>query len=137
MALLNREDLLKKQELKVAKVELEDGNFVFVRQMTGRERDDFEQSLLVKTYDRKGRMDGVEQNLSDFRAKLAVRTICDESGALLLDKKDAEILSQNMAISTLEKIVEAAQELNAITEKDKAKLVKNSENGQVVASSSD
>ena len=76
--LLSRKRLLEKEELTIVKVEFENGDFVFVRQMTGHERDTFEQSLLKKNRDAKGVITGYEQATEDFRAKLAVVTLCDE-----------------------------------------------------------
>jgi len=134
--LLNREALLKKEELEVVKVELSKDEFVFVKQMTGRERDNFEQSLLKKTKDAKGQIVGFEQATEDFRAKLAVVTICDEKGVLLLKHEDYPLLSQMMSATRLEKIVNVAQKLNAISEEDKEALVKNSEAGQPGSSTS-
>lgn len=123
MAILKREDLLKKEELKTVKVDLGKGDFVYVRQMTGRERDRFEQSLL-KQVNKKGQI-VYEQSLEDFRAKLAVNTICDSEGNNLLNPEDYGTLSQHMSAARLERIVEVAQELNKITDKDKENLVKN------------
>jgi hypothetical protein len=126
---LNRAELLKKEELKKEKIDLGNGKFVFVRQMTGHERDTFEQSLLKKSKDFKGNVT-FEQSLDDFRAKLAVVTLCDEEGKALLLPSDYPLLSQNMSAKTLETIVNAAQKLNAISEQDKEELVKNSAAGQ-------
>ena len=125
--LLDRKSLLEKEELTRVKVEFEDGDFVYVRQMTGHERDTFEQSLLKKNRDSKGTVISYEQSTEDFRAKLAVVTICDESGNTILQPNDYGVLSRSMSARKLEKIVEKAQSLNAITEEDKEALVKNSE----------
>lgn len=119
--LLDRSGLLKKEELKKEKVDLGNGEFVFVRQMTGRERDRFEQSLFKEE---DGKM---VRSLDDFRAKLAVNTICGEDGKNLLQPQDIVVLSTNMSAARLEKIVEIAQKLNKISEEDKEAMVKNSE----------
>jgi len=137
MGLLSKKQLLEKGVIEVVKVDLGNENFVFVRQMSGRERDHFEQSLLKMTKDSKGKIDGYEQNLEDFRAKLAVATICDEKGELLLTFNDFPVLSQNMGYTMLDKIIAAAQELNKITEEDKEVLLKNSEAVQDGNSNSD
>ena len=124
MKLLNRESLLKKDVLKIEKVQLSEDEYVYVRQMTGRERDSFEKLLLRETKVN-GKLD-FEKNLDDFRAKLAVTTLCDEEGNILLTPGDYSLLSQNMAASKLEKIVTMASKMNAISEEDKEALVKNS-----------
>lgn len=126
MALLKRQELLKKQELKTERVDLDNGDHVFVREMTGRERDNFEASMLKEVKGKDGAID-YQRNLQDFRAKLAVNTMCDEEGEPLLDHKDYSRLSQNMGAARLGVIAEAAQKLNKITEEDKENLVKNSE----------
>jgi len=133
--LLGRKLLLAKEECKIEKVKLESGDYVFVRQMSGRDRDRWESSIL-KRVEKAGKVT-MEQNLEDFRAKLVVATVCDEKGILLLQPADAPILSQNMTARSLEVIVEAAQKLNKITEEDKENLTKNSEAAQSGSSTSD
>lgn len=135
--LLDRNSLLKKEPVEIVKVDLGSDEFVYVRQMSGRERDTFEQSLIKETKDAKGEVTGYDRSLVDFRAKLAVVTICDEQGNTLLKPTDYETLSINMSARRLEKIVNEAQKLNAITEEDKENLVKNSVGDQVASSSSD
>ena len=136
MGELNRNALLEKEVLEVEKVKLDKGAFTYVRQMTGRERDRFDQSLMQEVKDRSGNKT-YERNLSDFRAKLAVNTLCDKTGKNLLTQKDVGTLSQNMSAARLEKIVTKSQDLNKITEEDKENLVKNSEGDQVADSNSD
>ena len=135
--LLNRDALLAKEELTIEKVEFDNGDFVYVRQMTGHERDLFEQSLLKKNRDAKGIVVSYEQATEDFRAKLAVVTLCDEAGNSILEPKDYPILSRNMSAKRLETIINKAQKLNAITEEDKEAIVKNSVADQVGSSNSD
>lgn len=122
--LLDRESLLKREELKIVKVEFDDGGFVYVRQMYGRERDRFEKSILVQQADGKGGTK-YETDLEDFRAKLAVQTVCDAKGNNLLRPEDAAELSKNMSAYKLEKIVEVAQSLNKISEEDRDEMLKN------------
>jgi ABC-type ATPase involved in cell division len=123
---LSRNLLLQKEELEKVKVDLGKGEFVFVRQMTGRERDNFEQSLIKEKKNAKGEVVSYDRALGDFRAKLAVVTVCDEEGKALFLPDDYSLLSQNMSAKRLEIIVNAAQKLNAISEEDKEALVKNS-----------
>ena len=123
--LLSREQLLTKEKLEIVKVEFEDGNFVYVRQMTGHERDTFEQSLLRKTQDSKGKVN-YEQATEDFRAKLSVCTVCDESGELILQPGDYPKLSRSMSAKKLETIINKASEINKISEEDKEGIIKNS-----------
>lgn len=136
MALLDRSKLLAKETLKIEKVELGNDEFVYVRQMTGREKDRWEASLLKTVPDGKGGIK-TESNMNDFRAKLVVNTICDENGTLLLNYDDYALLSSNMSADTLDKLVKASQGLNAISEEDKDEILKNSEGGQADSSTSD
>lgn len=118
--LLTREMLLKKSDLKKKKVTFEDGSFVYVREMNGRERDLFESSILVEKED-----GTVERDTKDFRAKLAVYTVCDEEGNLILKPEDYKTLSQNISAARLARIATAARDLNKITEEDKENESKN------------
>ena len=124
--LLDRKKLLEKEVLQTVKVDLGNDEFVYVRQMTGRERDNFEQSLMKRIQHPDGKIT-YEQALTDFRAKLAVCTLSDEKGNALLQPGDYPALSQAMSAARLEKIINEAQKLNKITEEDKEGLVKNSE----------
>jgi len=122
--LLTREKLLKRDDLSIEKVDLGNGDFVFVRQMTGHERDSFEQSLLKEIEHPNGVVE-YKRSVKDFRAKLAVQTICDEKGNLILKPNDIELLSNSMSAAKLEKVIEVAQRLNAMDEQTKEKMVKN------------
>jgi len=121
---LDKAALLQKQELEIVEVDLGNNECVFVRQMTGHERDSYEQSLIHRFKDGKG-MPDYEMRLDDFRARLVAHTVCDVDGKLLLDPRDYKQLSNNMSAARLEKIVNVAQEINAITDEDKEELVKN------------
>jgi hypothetical protein len=132
--LLNRDQLLTPEKLEVVKVNLGKDEFVYVRQMTGRERDHFEQSLIKENKNVEG---GYEKSLEDFRAKLSVCTVCDAEGKLIFQQNDYSVLSQSMSAARLEKIVNVAQKLNKISEEDKEGLVKNFEAGLAGSSSSD
>jgi len=136
MAFLNRQQLLAKEDLEIRKVDLGKGDFVYVKQMTARERDTLEQTLLTKVVGKDGGAT-YEQNLKDFRSKLAVNTVCDEKGNLLLKPGDFETLANSISAARMERIINVAQELNKITHEDKDALVKNSGNDPAGASPSD
>lgn len=125
MALLTRDQLLQKDELLKEKVMLNEENdeFVYVRQMTAHEKNIWEMSQLQRTGTGKNLAYNVV--LDEYRAKLAVVTICDEEGNLLFRPTDFDLLSNAMSAAKLEKIVDVAQRLNAITEEDKEELTKN------------
>jgi hypothetical protein len=136
MILLTREALLQKDDLKVEKVELSKG-YVFVREMTGHEKDVWEQSMLKqKPSGNKNKGIEYETTLEDFRAKLAVVTVCDAEGNLLFKPEDAKVLNKMMSATNMERIVTAAQKLNAISEQEKEEILKNSEADQTDSSNS-
>ena len=122
--ILSAADLLAKETLEIREVQLDKGAVVYVKQMTGKERDSFEQSMMRKVPG-KGGIIVHEHSLSNFRAKLAVRCLCDAEGNLLLKTTDADTIGENMSAARLEKIVNVAQEMNAISEEDKDGILKN------------
>jgi len=65
-----------------------------------------------------------------------VVTLCNKEGDLIFGANDIEALNSAIKASDLEKIVEKAQELNAISEQDKEEILKNSDVGQEDNSSS-
>lgn len=91
-----------------------EGSFVFVRTMSGTERDAFEQSMLAAKK-------GGTTNLVNIRARLAVLCICDEKGQRLFADDDAEALGKKSAM-VLDRIFEVAQRLNGIGVKDVKEL---------------
>lgn len=128
MGLLNRSALLQKEPLKMEKVDLGNDEFVYVKEMTGKQRDMFEQSLRKQVV--KGKTVDYEMALDNFRAKLAVATVCDETGVLLLTPRDVDALGENMGAARLAMIADAAGKLNKISEEEQEDLVKNSNAGE-------
>ncbi len=124
MKLLTRDMLLAKQKLRIEKVDLGNDEYVYVREMTGQDRDNFDQ--MVMTIQDDGTGEKVVRSLDDFRAKLAVCTICDEEGNLLLKPDDYKALSKNISAARLDKIATKAQELSRISKQDVDDMLKNS-----------
>ncbi|MBI4831011.1 MAG: hypothetical protein HY801_05545 [Candidatus Lindowbacteria bacterium] len=118
MGFLDRDGLLRKEDLKIERVDLGGGDFVFVHEMTGNQRDQFENSLLQEMEGGEGGDRPSNLSLENFRAKLAVCTLCDEKGNLLLRPRDAQKLSTNMSAARLELIANRARKLNRISTKD-------------------
>jgi len=126
--LLDRKKLLEKEKFQIKKIDFEDGSFIFVREMSGHERELFESSLMNEETDEKGDL-SYKRSMEDFRAKLAVCTLCD-NGVLILKSEDYTTLSKNMTAKTLTKIADTAQSINRISKEDKENLIKNSEAAQ-------
>jgi len=146
MALLGKAELMSKDTLKSEKVVLDtrvvepevlsqengtvvkeavvEEDYVFVRQMTGHEKSIWELSQVEKSG--QGKKVQYDVTLDDYRAKLAVVCVCDEKGELLFRPNDYKQFAMNISAAKLEKIVDVAQRLNAITEEDREEIVKNS-----------
>jgi len=120
MGLLNRSALLEKEKLEIQKVDLGKGDFVYVRQMTGFEKESFEHSIINLKED-----GTVERRSDDFRAKLAVCTVCDELGKLIFKNADIKVLSRSMSAARLTKIADVASTMNKMDEESKEKVTKN------------
>jgi hypothetical protein len=92
------------------------GGSVYVRVLTAFERDELE-----IVWD--------ETKRRNFRARLAVATVCDEHGNDLFELTDIEAVGRQPA-PALQRITEAALRLNGFTAAERERLEKNSENGQ-------
>lgn len=96
---------------------------VYVREMTGAERDAFEAFLI----DNRGPDE--KANLRGVRARLVALTLVDKDGNRIFSDADIDAVGGKGAKS-LEPIVEKAMALNALRQKDVEALAKNSETAQ-------
>lgn len=131
MAILKRDDILKADDLQKELVSVPEwGGDVYVRCMTGAERDKFESGIIE--------MRGKEQtlNMSNIRAKLASMSICDENGKRLFKEEDVQALSQKSG-AALDRVFAVAQRLSAITENDIKELTEVIKEDPFVGSPSD
>ena len=112
--MLTRDDILKAKDTQIEPVKAWGGT-VYVRGMTGTERDAYEASVIT--------MRGNKQsfNLKNVRAKLCVMTLCDKDGLRLFADGDVELLAEKSA-AELQKIFVVAQRLSGITERDVQEL---------------
>ena len=114
MDALTRENILEIQDIQIELVQIPEWGedaVVYVKGMTGAERDKFESSLVV--------LRGKSQtlNMANIRAKLASLTICDENGKRLFSEQDVQVLSQKSA-SALQRVFVVAQKLSRIGDED-------------------
>ena len=114
MDALTRENILEIQDIQIELVQIPEWGedaVVYVKGMTGAERDKFESSLMV--------LRGKSQtlNMANIRAKLASLTICDENGKRLFSEQDVQVLSQKSA-SALQRVFVVAQKLSRIGDED-------------------
>lgn len=109
--MLTKEQILGSSDLPTESVEVPEwGGTIYIRTMSGSDRDAFEQSMID------GKKSSVG-NLANIRARLAVKTVCDASGQRLFDDADAEALGTKSA-KALDRVFEVAQRLNGLGKKD-------------------
>tara|TARA_R110000822_G_scaffold282204_1_gene403781 strand:+ start:502 stop:855 length:354 start_codon:yes stop_codon:yes gene_type:complete len=116
---LDKKTILNSDDLPRQEVEVELwGGSVWVRTLTGSERDSFEESCVKN----KGKNRSV--NMENIRARLCVLTICNETGERLFDARDVDSLGKKSAMC-LDLIFAVAQKLNGLGSDDVEELAKN------------
>jgi len=112
MGTLTRETILAVQDLPVKTVAVPEwGGDVFVRSMTGAERDQYEQALMMS------RTPDGKVNIANVRGRLVAFCSVDENGKRLFEDADIDALGAKSAIA-LDRVFAAASALNGIGEKD-------------------
>lgn len=122
---LSRDAILGASDIVTEVVEVPEwGGIVYVRSMTGRERDEFEESILVDKREktRTGTRLTRQASLQNFRAKLAARVTYDADGQRLFSDADASLLGAKNS-GALQRIVKKAQELSGMTDEDVEDMV--------------
>lgn len=125
---LNRELLTSERATKIPRERLELpelGGFVYVKGMTGGERDEFEKSCR----DTKGRLRG------NTRARLAVRTVVNEDGSRVFTD-DEIIMVGRIRVDVLQKVFNLAQKLSGISDADVEELGGDSDGSEAGTDSS-
>jgi len=114
MKCLSRDDILQVDDLPRELVEVPPwGGSVYVRGLTGSERDLFEAEMVEWVGDGKNRYKQV--TLENARAKLAARTICDENGKRLFTDADIRALAEKSAVG-LQIVFDVAMRLSGLTQ---------------------
>lgn len=112
MNVLSREKILAVDDLQIRAVDVAEwGGSVNVRVLSGHYRAEF---LKIVRNNKEGVPD-------DFMARLLVYTVCDESGTPIFKPDDIEKL-QGKNSQALEKVFEAAAELNGLSESGREKI---------------
>jgi len=126
--LLDKQAILDAHDIVIEEVEvLEWGGAVRVRTLSGKARDEFEQSL---------RTGGGDLNMANVRAKMATLTIVDANGDLIFTFAEAQKLGERSA-RALDRVFMVAQRLAGFSKQDLAELTENLSDGQSDASISD
>lgn len=117
---LSKQDILSADDLARERVNVPewDGD-VFVRMMTGKEREIFEQSVM----DANGEIDYTKSH--DVFPRLVALTTTDEAGTLLFDRNgDIDALAAK-GVRALHRVASVALRLNALTEDEKKEMAAN------------
>lgn len=96
------------------------GGVVFIRALSGTDRDSWEQSVLEQ------HGEDVQVNMAGARAKLAALSIVDADGERMFSEDEIDELSKKSG-RALDRIFSAARKLNGITKEDVDELVGKSE----------
>jgi hypothetical protein len=115
---LTRDAILAAKDIQIEEVAVPewDGK-VFVKGMTGSERDKFEASIV------EFRGTSQKMNLSNVRALLASLTVCDKSGIHLFTEADVIALGEKSA-GALQRIFNVARRLSGLSPADVEELTK-------------
>ncbi len=104
--MLSRDEILSKAIVKQEVVNIPElGGDIIVSEMTGAERENWENSI-----EEKGRR-------TNLRAKLLVASLVDESGSRLFSQDDIEAVSK-LPFSIIEKLCDISSKLNGFTSKE-------------------
>jgi hypothetical protein len=116
---LSKDDLLKAEDLAAEEVDLSGippyNGTVLVRGMTGRERDEFEASIMVR---RGGRM---VPDLTNTRAKVVAKCLVDDDGARMFTDQEAVLLGEKSG-AVIDRIYAVAARLSGLRDEDMAEM---------------
>jgi hypothetical protein len=116
MAFLNKEQILEVDDTEYDVVPCPEwGGDVRLKSIKGRQRDEYEQSLIIE------RGGNRSMNLRNARAKLIVLCAVDEHGALLFNPDDLNALGRKNA-KPLDRLFDACRKLAGLSEDDVEKL---------------
>lgn len=128
--MLTRDAILQADDLPSERMDMPEwGGPVWIRTLTGTERDAFEQAMISM----RGKLR--EVNLRNARAKMAVMVLCDEQGQRLFRDEDADALGKKSS-KALDRIFDAAQRLNGMRKQDVEELTENFPDGPSASSTS-
>lgn len=139
VVLLSKDQILSAQDLDKELVHVPEwGGHIYVRALTGAERDAFEASLISERSVQRGRRQETirSSNFQNLRARLCALTICDENGERLFSDSDVKELGRKSA-TALTRVFEVAQRLSGLSDQDVEELAGNSEEDPSAGLSSD
>ena len=121
--LLTREEIFGSEDIKIEPVDLpewgEKGGRVFVKTLTGNERDAWEERMVNSRKTKGGKLD-----IRLLKAQLVIASVCDESGARIFVPTDAEELNAKSS-KCLDQLSTVAQRLSGISEQEAEEIAGN------------
>jgi hypothetical protein len=112
MALLTKDQMLAADDIKSERVPVPEwAGDVMVRGLTGAQRDQWEASMSVQRGKRR------EPDMANFRARLVVLCVVDETGELVFHSGDIDALAGKSG-AALDRLYSAAARLSGIGEQD-------------------
>ena len=127
---LTRDAILAAASLKTEEVDVPQwGGVVLVRELRGRERDEWEASLATQ------RGKTMVPDVANMRAKLVARSVVGDDGEPLFSQQDVAALGE-LSAAALDRVFEAASKLSGLSEEDLEAAAGNSGTGQDAGSSS-
>lgn len=136
MALLNRTDILNADDLVTEDIPVPEwGGEVRIRMLTGKERDDFEASIVEM------RKDGTQKrNMDNFRARLVALCVIvpsgPDAGRQMFVTADIKQLGSKSS-KALQRVFNACQALNAVSDEDVEALAEGFSDAPSESSTSD
>jgi len=116
MTILTRDQILQANDLVTETVEVPEwGGSVFVKSLTGVERDQFEAAIV----ELKGR--DTKINMRNARARLVALSVVDEEGKKVFSPNDISLLGAKSA-AALQRVFNVAMRLSGISEEDVREL---------------
>lgn len=123
--MLTRDQILKSQDRVIKKVDVPAwGDCVYVRSLSGAERDEFEEGNLIRERDKKRGTMSYDVRMQNAKVRLVTMAVCDESGNLLFQESDVETLATKNA-AAIAHLYNVAASLSGITDDDLDELLKN------------
>lgn len=111
---ITKQAILEASDLERIEVAVPEWNMsVYVRTMTGAERDEFVGECQARA---SGETNAAKVNMKGMMISLLIKTLCDEAGKSLFGPEDAAALSGKSGI-VIERLFLAAQKLNRIGER--------------------
>lgn len=118
--MLTKDQILNVKDYQIEEVEVPEwGGSVFVRGLTGAERDEYEASMVQFQGSKVKSME-----IRNIRARMAAYAICDADGNRVFSSSDVLALSKKSA-AALDRIMTVAARLSGMTAEDQESLRKN------------